>query len=128
MPSLGPKSPLKFAKFTVGPPVHPHGALCLQGGVGIFCFLFSCCLPTVGEIFQRLLTKEKPKKRPVGIGAFRVGGNNMSPLLKKRSFNGFSEDWNFLFLPEKAKILSVGHQDVGAKEGRQCPWGELSVG
>ena len=91
-PLLGAQIPFGIRQIYGGASRPPHGALCLKGGVRIFSFLFSCRLPSVGEIFQRLLTKEKRKKRPVGIGAFRVGGNNMSPLLKKRFPNGFSED------------------------------------
>ena len=45
----------------------------------------------------------------------------MSPVLKKYFSNGFSKDFISIFLPEKTKILSVGHQDVDAKEGCQCP-------
>ena len=52
----------------------------------------------------------------------------MSPVLKKYFSNGFSKDFISIFLPEKTKILSVGHQDVDAKEGCQCPRSELRGG
>ena len=67
---LGAKIPSGIRQIFGGASCPPHGALCLKGGVRISYFLFSCCLPSVGEIFQRLFTKEKPKRRPVGIGAF----------------------------------------------------------